>query len=235
MIPCYVYKITLKSSGQYYYGSRTANVRHNRLPERDLWISYFTSSNTIKRLIETLGKDSFSSEIVYTNTDSDDVYWYEQQLISEHITNPLCLNKKFQDKLSGDTMFATTGKPSWNKGVPSKLKGVSRSPEVRAKISANRRGKGTGKPPNRKPLKLTDEQKLEISRRMKGKYVGDNNPFFGKTHSDETRQRIAETTSKAQKGRPKPKTPCPHCGLPCAAHTIARHIQQKHITDALRS
>lgn len=228
MIHSYVYKITLNSTGQFYFGSRTANVRHNRKPDQDLWVSYFTSSNTIKRLIKELGSDSFTPEVLFTSSDPDEVYWYEQSVIKEHISNTQCLNKKYQDKENGDTIFSTTGKPSWNKGVPSTKKGIPRSEETRAKISASRKGKGLGIPPKIKGTTFTIERRQEISQRMKGKYTGEKNPFYGKTHSDEVKQRIAENTSKAHKGKSKPKTQCPHCGLLCAAHTMGRHIEIKH-------
>ncbi len=231
IIPFYVYKITLNSSGQFYYGSRTANVRHNRSPERDLWISYYTSSNTIKRLIKEFGKDAFSAEVVYTTTDFDQLYWYEQSLIKEHINNPQCLNKKYQDQLSGHTIFSTTGKPSWNKGRSSPTKGIPRSPEIVAKISANRKGKGLGIVPKNKGVRLSDEKRQAISQRMKGRLVGELNPFYGKTHSDETRAKIAANTSKHQKGRLKPKNPCPHCGFLCAPNTMPHHLR-KHLNDA---
>lgn len=232
MIPFYVYKITLSSSGQFYYGSRTANVRHKRLPEQDLWISYYTSSNTIKRLVNELGKDAFTAEVIYTSNDSSDTYWVEQSLIKQHITNPNCLNKKYQDQESGNTVFSTTGKPSWNKGIPSSTKGVARSPEVAAKISAGRKGKGLGISPKNKGVPASEEQRRKQSEKMSGRYLGDLNPFFGRTHSEETRLKIAANTSQHQKGRPKPKTPCPHCGLLCAANTMPHHLR-KHVSDAL--
>lgn len=228
MIHAYVYKVTHLASGQYYFGSRTANVRHNRLPEKDLWVSYFTSSNTVKRLIAESGPESFTPEIVFTSESFDEVYWVEQYFIKNHIADHNCLNKKYQDKETGNTVFSTAGKPSWNKGVPSKYRGIPRPAHVVEKMRENRKGKGTGTTPKSKGTTLSVEQRQQISQRMKGKYSGDKNPFYGKTHSDEVRQLIAENTSKHQRGRVKPKTHCPHCGLLCAAHTMGRHLQIKH-------
>ena len=48
MLEAYVYKITNKVTNQFYYGSRTENIRKNRKPEEDLWKFYFTSSKKIK-------------------------------------------------------------------------------------------------------------------------------------------------------------------------------------------
>ena len=206
MIPSYVYKITLLSSGQFYYGSRTANVRFNRHPTADLWVCYTTSSRIITRLLAEHGKDAFLAEVIHSSTDGDDTYWTEQEFIKQHIDNPLCLNRKFQDRTSGDTIFSTAGKEPWNKGIPSKYKGIPRSPEVIAKMSANRKGKATGLTPWMKGRTQPAEAKAAQHTKMKGRFVGDLNPFKGKTHTNEVKAAIALNTSRAQKGRAKPKS-----------------------------
>ena len=227
-IPFYVYKITLISTGQFYYGSRTANVRFKRLPKDDLWKYYFTSSNSIKRLIRDIGKDSFSAEVIYESNNAIDVYWFEQSNIKEHIHNPQCLNKKFQDKISGNTIFSTTGKPSWNKGIPSSFKGIPRSPQIVEKIRQNRKGKGLGIIPKNKGKSVSEEQRNAQSQKMKGRFTGEKNHFFGKSHSPEVKKMIAENTSKHMKGRPKMKSICPHCGYECSVNTMPSHIRFKH-------
>ena len=227
-IPFYVYKITLISSGQFYFGSRTANVRFRRNPEDDLWKSYFTSSNTIKRLIKLLGIDAFSYEIIYKSNDAEDIYWFEQNLIKEHIKNPQCLNKKFQDKENGNTVFGTSGKPSWNKGKPSPFKGVPRKPETIQKMAENRKGKGLGHIPKNKGISRSELQKETQSQKMKGRFLGEKNSFFGKTHSDEIKQLISKNTSIHMKGKPKKKTKCPYCNFECSVNTMPSHIRFKH-------
>lgn len=64
---------------------------------------------------------------------------------------------------------------------------------------------------------ISEEQRLNHSKLMKGRYVGSNNPFFGKTHSIETLEKLKKPKSKEHiekikniiKNRPKVK--CPHC------------------------
>jgi hypothetical protein len=46
----------------------------------------------------------------------------------------------------------------------------------------------------------------EINRKRSENLKGDKNPFFGKTHSDETRKHLSE------KAKNRPKLTCPHCG-----------------------
>lgn len=55
----YTYLVEFKPTNQIYYGVRSSND----LPHDDLWCKYFTSSKTIKKLINEHGKDSFTVQI----------------------------------------------------------------------------------------------------------------------------------------------------------------------------
>lgn len=101
----YVYKVTCKSTGEFYYGYRTNHVKHNRQPEDDIWIKYFTSSFTIRDLIEKYGKDNFCAEIVFKSPDLDECYWFEQERIKENINDQLLLNHYYMDKALGHRRF----------------------------------------------------------------------------------------------------------------------------------
>ena len=84
---------------------------------------------------------------------------------------------------------------------------------------------------------------------------GEDNPFFGRRHTEESKNRIADgwterrklETSERMKGipksietiermkgprpssrKPKNKSPCPHCGMLISNHVIARHIKVRH-------
>ena len=56
-------------------------------------------------------------------------------------------------------------------------------------------------------LKMSAEQRKRMSEARKGKNTGENNPFFGKHHSEETLKKIQETKQKniAKYGRTLPK------------------------------
>ncbi|KYD28159.1 NUMOD3 domain-containing DNA-binding protein [Geobacillus stearothermophilus] len=45
---------------------------------------------------------------------------------------------------------------------------------------------------NTKGYKHKEESKKKMSKSKKGRFIGENNPFFGKTHSEETRKRWSE-------------------------------------------
>jgi hypothetical protein len=124
----YVYKITNKETGEFYIGSRYANVTSNTLPENDLCISYFTSSK-LEIELKTY-PEKFTSEILFKHGTEKVAYWYEQLLIRDNIKSKLCLNEHFIDPDS-EKGFHNGG---WNKGL-------SPSDETRAKLSFKSKGK----------------------------------------------------------------------------------------------
>jgi hypothetical protein len=64
---------------------------------------------------------------------------------------------------------------------------------------------------------VSDEQKLKQSKIMKGRYLGKNNPFFGKKHSEETLLKLKKPKSPEHIEKikkimiNKPKLTCIHC------------------------
>lgn len=96
----YVYKVVNRITGEFYIGYREAN----KLPaEKDI-LNYKTSSAKVKPNFSDF--DPYIIAEFFTETARDDAYWFEQNLIAEHISNPLCLNgyyikkgyKKFKSK-----------------------------------------------------------------------------------------------------------------------------------------
>lgn len=110
-IPFYVYKITCRSTGQYYFGYRKRHVRKNRQPEDDLWIHYYTSSTDIKRLIDRYSRNDFDAAIVFKGFDADDCFWVEQDLIKTNLADPLCINKTYHDRDKGHKVFVASSQP----------------------------------------------------------------------------------------------------------------------------
>lgn len=104
-IPFYVYKVTIISTNEYYWGSRYYHTKSNRLPEDDLFKIYFTSSKKIKQKIQEYGVDAFHYQIVYRSYDKDDVFWHEQDRIKENWGDCLLLNEQYNDKDKGHFVF----------------------------------------------------------------------------------------------------------------------------------
>ena len=104
----YVYKVICKPTNQYYIGSRTAKCMQQSTPMEDLFIRYFTSSQDVKKLIDTYGTDAFEKLILIEDCNSDVILYKENEIIKEHINDELCLNK-FYHNSDCERKFSTSG------------------------------------------------------------------------------------------------------------------------------
>lgn len=140
----YVYKIENKITHEFYYGARFKVDK----PDGDLWVKYFTSSKSIKRLIELHGRDSFTVDALEIYANKDQCFWKEQDYIKENIHNVLCINKYSIDYNGQPTLV--------NKG---------HTEETCAKISKSNQNnpKRQGKVSPFKGRKMTSEQKRRCS------------------------------------------------------------------------
>ena len=91
--------------------------------------------------------------------------------------------------------------------------GKTHSDETKQKLSKSRRNRVFSEATKRKMSK-SSSGKLNP---MYGKF-GEDNPFYGKTHSDETKQKMSE----AKKGKPQPFTTC-ECGRQISLGNIRKH------------
>lgn len=78
------------------------------------------------------------------------------------------------------------------KGKKNRL-GIKHSDEAKAKMSASAKGRVSWC----KGMTRSQEYRMKISETLKGRYVGEENPFFGRKHSDETKRKISETKKRA--------------------------------------
>jgi hypothetical protein len=188
MLQAYVYKVTNKETGQFYYGSRTNNVKKGRTPEEDLWKYYFTSSKRIKDMIEDYGIDSFEVEIVYRDVNYDKCFWEEQRLIIEYKENKLSLNQTYIDPKTRKRALGTHYE-------------TKKERDVRIlKIRENKKGRFNSN--GHYGLKHSEETRAKMREAQSN---------LGYKHSEETRQKmkgrvVSEETrqkaSNALKGKP---------------------------------
>lgn len=145
----YVYKVTNTETGEFYIGSRYANVLKNRTPHQDFLIYYFTSGVLSEDIKNNLSK--YNGEILFAYDDDVVVYHYEQLLIYLELIkdkNPLCKNQQCTNPDTLELMFR-----------------VRHSDESRIKMSNDRRGK-PGKP-------HTEEHKIHIGNIHRNKIVSE--------------------------------------------------------------
>lgn len=137
--PAYVYRLFCKPTGQFYYGYRYGNISKYRMPEDDLWIYYFASSDPVDALVEIYGKDSFDCKVIFQSTDIHQTYLFEQTIIKAYWGNPMLLNLQYKDPVTGGKMWAGT-KESNKKGAATRReRGISKA------VGARRRADGSSK------------------------------------------------------------------------------------------
>ena len=199
----YVYKLTHKLSGQYYFGFRCANVVPSYL---DLGIKYFSSSRTIKEL----GFINFEIEILAEFFDKQAAYDFELSLIKEHINDPLNLNKAIKGHLCPIRKYTTdehrkklslalSGKKLSEKAIKNQQQ--SRSKTIAA-MSKEERSKKFGKGGIIAQETIAAMSKEERSKKfgvLKGKHHSEDvkqkiaNKNKGKIISEETRQKMSDS------------------------------------------
>lgn len=88
----YTYCITHKYSGKRYYGVRLNPVD---IPEKDLFVKYFTSSEIVKVLLDVEGMSAFSVEIRKVFSSKEDAERWERKVLRRlgARSNPMWLNR----------------------------------------------------------------------------------------------------------------------------------------------
>ena len=98
----FTYKLIFKPTGQYYYGVRWAKG----CKPSDLWTSYFSSSNVVKKLIKEYGKNSFSYKVTKIFKNKEDASNWEISLLKKVDARR---NGKFLNKTNNLEAFDITG------------------------------------------------------------------------------------------------------------------------------
>ena len=175
----YVYKITCKITGEYYFGSSfRANSDY-----------YWGKGRRIKERISKYGKDNFVKEILGEFDDRTIAHQVENQYIEKFRTDDKCLNiacdHKFgtysdetRAKLSAANAISHRGEKNYNFGK-------HRTEEVKAKISAALRGE--------KNHNFGKHHSEETRAKMSAAHRGEKNYNFGKHRTEETKQKIRES------------------------------------------
>ena len=168
----YVYKITCKITGEFYFGSSF----------RAKSDYYWGSGRRIKERILKYGKENFVKEIIGEFDDRVEANKKENQYIEKFRHDEKCLNKRLEHQ------FGTYGKDSRAKLSAAHL-GKTLSEEHRAKIGAAKCGEKSpwyGKT-------FSEEHRAKLSASHRGKTFseetraklsvanrGDKNPMYGK-------------------------------------------------------
>jgi hypothetical protein len=196
----YTYLIRFKPTGQLYYGASYANNRDKIANPSQLWVSYFTSSKEIQKLITEYGENAFDVEVRQIFETAEQTLKWENAVLSKFNAkdNPDWLNKQ-----NGDKKFTNNG----------------HSEETRRKISNSNKGQIS----NRTGLPLTEEHKKKIAASNKGKTFTEEHKLNlsvaskNRRHSIETKQKMAEIRKgKTLSEETKQKISNAHKGRKCS-------------------
>lgn len=160
-----IYKTTNIVNGFVYIGQHTT---------KNINDSYLGSGLKLKNAIKKYGKCNFTKEILYVYQTYEEMNAKETELVTEEFIKN---NNTYNIVTGGSSGIGQNnkGRTPWNKG----LSGVQTyTGEHKQKISLG----------NKKPK--TEEHRKNISKGKKGKNVNIINPFFGKIHSTESRDKM---------------------------------------------
>ena len=166
----YVYKLTCKITGEYYFGSSFRAKRD----------SYWGGGKRIRKRISQYGKENFTKEILGEFEDRTIAHQVENQYIEKFRHDENCLN------IACDHKFGTYGEESRKKiGAANAISHLGKhlSEETRSKISDAQRGE--------KAPWYGKHHTEETRSKMSAAKRGEKNNFFGKHHTEETRSKLS--------------------------------------------
>ena len=209
-----VYMHTNKINGKKYVG-QTCQEPEKRWLKGEGYRGCRYFYNAIKKY----GWDAFEHEILASNLTKDEADNFEKLLIDKlSLMNPENgYNLKeggSHGKLSEESKElvrqSKLGKPR-PEYIKQKLRecNIGRTPseETRRKMSESGKGRKFSEEHKRKiseantGRKMSEESKVKMSEAHKGKFVGSDNPFYGKCHTEETKQILSEINKKRFKDK----------------------------------
>jgi hypothetical protein len=209
MVP-YTYLIGWKLQNKFYYGVRYAKKCH---PD-DLMVSYFTSSAKVTRMIDLYGLPDITQIRKLFKTVESARLWEHQVLRRMKVTK----SEKWLNQTDNKSIAPQVGKLNHMYGKTGKLSpryGMTHSNETKRIISEKSKNRVFPLDFSNKMRKIVtgrkhlDSTKLLISQKLTGRIFsdnhkknislnhddrsGNNNTFFGKTHSEESKRKMKES------------------------------------------
>ena len=162
----YVYEITNLVNGMKYIGKRTCKCEI----END---GYMGSSDILRRAIKKYGINNFKKDIIFICNTEEEAYKKEEYYIS--LKNAV-ISREYYNLCGGGK---GVGSGENNHRFGKKL-------SERHKLILSK---------SNKERVISEESKLKMSNYWKGKRVGEQNPFYGKTHTNEAREKMSIASS----------------------------------------
>lgn len=153
----YVYKLTHKETGQFYFGSRYS--KGQKFPSHLDILQYQTSSDIVK----SIGFHNFEIEIIaefFSESRFEDAWFLEHALIDEHFDDPLIINKHRIRNAKVQFMFTKMSEEG-KENLRAYWKGKPKTEEQKRKMSQTRKGRA-----------ISEEHKRNISAGQLGRKRG---------------------------------------------------------------
>lgn len=210
----YVYRLVHRPTGKFYIGS-TDLIEDRKVQHMESLRKGHHQNVRLQRFYNRKGPKGFEFE-VHEVKNRKEAYALEQRLITKHLDNPKLMNIG-KGSFGGDNI---SRHPDRDKIIAKMTRSVQEmwdnaSIEFRESHAEKRRGKNNGmfgKKHTEESRKMMSENKKGQPSWCKGKNLsaetcakisafaktrtGSKNPFYGKTHSEETRQKIREANAR---------------------------------------
>lgn len=195
MVP-YTYYLFHVPTRKKYYGVQYSKKAH----PNNLWKTYFSSSKSVKKLIEQYGKDSFKVEIRKTFSSQTEALCWEQRVLQK--LNVPQKEEWLNVHIHGSNFYQIVRTPEHQKKIADANRGQKRrkwkhSEETKKKMSDSKKGKKLSEEHIKKIIEAHNRPEVieKHSKAMKGKPSN----MLGKKHSAETKLKIS-ITEKITKG-----------------------------------
>lgn len=205
-----VYKISNKLSGRYYIGYST-NINKRFYSHRSKLKQNCHDNIFLQRAYNLDGEDNFNYDIIHVCNTEDEAKEIELQYLTDLNIRNMLYNLNYNNS-GGDLLthhpdkekirerIINSCKETMNKMTPEERRqkygkfgerngmyGKTHTEEIKRLNSELKKGNTYCK-----GKKLSDETKQKLSNIRKNNYTGEDNPFFGKHHTDETKEKIRE-------------------------------------------
>ena len=204
----YVYKITCKITGEFYFGS-SFNAKRD---------SYWGSGRIIKERIAQYGKQNFVKEILEEFDDRVEAHKKENEYIEKFRNDDKCLNQMLNRHFGSFSEETREKMGDARRGEKNPMYGKIVSDETRAKLGAAHRVEN-----------LSEKTRSKLSAAK----LGEKNPMYGKHFSKEHRAKIGAANAISQRGKTLSKE---HRAKLSASH-LGKTLSEEHrakLSAALR-